>query len=436
MVKTLEQRVLSRLNWRIVPLVMLMYFISYIDRVNIGFAALTMNKQLGYSNEVFGFGAAIFFIGYFLFETPSNLIMHKVGARIWIARIMITWGVLSAGMALVKSPMSFYVLRFMLGVAEAGLFPGVIYYLSLWFPKRRRAAATAWFTAAVPISTILGSPISGALVGLPTMLGLAGWQWMFIVEAAPAVILGVVVLFIMTDRPEQAKWLKDDERSWLVDTMAEENAEKAGVAVHSPWKALIDPRVLLLGVIYFGTSTGLYVISLWSPLMIKEFGLSPLNIGLVNAVPAMFGLVVMIVWAWNSDRTGERAWHAALACLLAAAGLFYGAAFGTTLPAVLIALTIATIGVSCSKPPLWSMPTLFLSGPAAAGGIALMNAIGNLGGFVGPYMIGWIKGVTGSFSGGLYFVGGTLVFSAVLILITERARVKSAARLLAQSAAA
>lgn len=434
--KTLEQRVLSRLNWRIVPLVMLMYFVSYIDRVNIGFAALTMNKQLGYSNEVFGLGAAIFFIGYFLFETPSNLIMHKVGARIWIARIMITWGLLSAAMALVTTPMSFYVLRFLLGVAEAGLFPGVIYYLSLWFPKRSRAAATAWFTAAVPISTILGSPISGALVSLPTILGLAGWQWMFIVEAAPAVILGVAVLFVMTDRPEHAKWLADDERGWLVQAMADENAEKAGAAVHNPWKALIDPRVLLLGVIYFGTSTGLYVLSLWSPLMIKEFGLSPLNIGLVNAVPAMFGLVAMIAWARNSDRTNERAWHAALACLLAAAGFFFGAVFGASLPAVLFALTLATIGVSCSKPPLWSMPTLFLSGPAAAGGIALMNAIGNLGGFVGPYMIGWIKGLTGSFSGGLSFVGATLVLSAVLILITERARVKSAARLLAQSAAA
>lgn len=419
MENALELRVLRKISWRIIPFIMLLYFIAFIDRVNIGFAALTMNKDLGFSPAIFGFGAGIFFLGYFLFEVPSNLILHKVGARIWIARVMVTWGIISAGMAFIQGSTSFYVLRFLLGVAEAGFFPGIILYLSYWFPARRRAAVTAIFMAAAPLSTALGSPVSGALLEMHGLLGLAGWQWMFLIEAVPAVLLGVVVLFYMTDRPEKAAWLDAEERRWLVDTMNAEQAGKAATAGHGVWRGLADLRVLALALVYFGTSAGLYTLGIWAPQIIKEFGLSSLEVGFLNAIPAVVAVVAMVLWARHSDRTGERTWHVVLACLVASAGLVI-AGYSTTVIAVLAALTLVNIGISSAKPPLWSMPTLFLSGPAAAAGIATINSIGNLGGFVGPAMIGWIKDVTGSFLGGLYFVAGLLILSAILTLALAR----------------
>jgi MFS transporter, ACS family, tartrate transporter len=417
----LETRVLRKITLRIVPFVMLLYFIAFIDRVNIGFAALTMNKELGFSPTVFGFGAGIFFLGYFLFEVPSNLVLDKVGARIWIARVMITWGLISGAMAFVQGPNSFYALRFLLGAAEAGFFPGIILYLSYWFPARQRAAVTAIFMAAAPLSTVLGSPVSGALLEMHGMFGFSGWQWMFFVEAVPAVILGVVVLFYMTDRPEKAKWLRDDERRWLVNTMNAEAANKAGTAVHSVWHGLADLRVIALSLVYFGTSAGLYTLGIWAPQIIKEFGLSSLQVGFLNALPGIVAVVAMVLWARHSDRTGERTWHVVGACVLASLGLVLAGFAGTVL-AVLLALTLVNIGISSAKPPLWSMPTMFLSGSAAAAGIATINSIGNLGGFVGPAMIGWIKDLTGSFQGGLYFVAGLLVLSAVLTLILARSQ--------------
>jgi len=422
----LETRVLRKITVRIVPFVMLLYFIAFIDRVNIGFAALTMNKELGFSPTVFGFGAGIFFLGYFLFEVPSNLVLDKVGARIWIARVMITWGLISGAMAFVQGPNSFYTLRFLLGAAEAGFFPGIILYLSYWFPARQRAAVTAIFMAAAPLSTVLGSPASGALLEMHGLLGLSGWQWMFIVEAVPALILGVVVLFYMTDRPEKAKWLRDDERRWLVNTMNAEAANKAGTASHSVWHGLADLRVIALSLVYFGTSAGLYTLGIWAPQIIKEFGLSSLQVGFLNALPGIVAVVAMVLWARHSDRTGERTWHVVGACVLASLGLMFAGFAGTVL-AVLLALTLVNIGISAAKPPLWSMPTMFLSGSAAAAGIATINSIGNLGGFVGPAMIGWIKDLTGSFQGGLYFVAGLLVLSAVLTLVLARSQRKSAA---------
>jgi len=417
----LETRALRKITLRIVPFVMLLYFIAFIDRVNIGFAALTMNKDLGFSPTVFGFGAGIFFLGYFLFEVPSNLVLDKVGARIWIARVMITWGLISGAMAFVQGPNSFYALRFLLGAAEAGFFPGIILYLSYWFPARQRAAVTAIFMAAAPLSTVLGSPVSGALLEMHGLLGLSGWQWMFIVEAVPAFILGVVVLFYMTDRPEKAKWLRDDERNWLVTTMNAEAAKKAGTASHSVWRGLADPRVIALSLIYFGTSAGLYTLGIWAPQIIKEFGLSSLQVGFLNALPGIVAIVAMVVWARHSDRSGERTWHVVGACLLASLGLVLAGFAGSVL-AVLLALTLVNIGISSAKPPLWSMPTLFLSGSAAAAGIATINSIGNLGGFVGPAMIGWIKDLTGSFQGGLLFVAGLLVLSAILTLVLARSQ--------------
>ncbi|WP_437748203.1 MFS transporter [Enterobacter mori] len=412
---TIEQRVMRKITLRIVPFIMLLYFIAFLDRVNIGFAALTMNEELGFSPAVFGFGAGIFFLGYFLFEVPSNLILHKVGARIWIARVMITWGLVSGAMAFVQGTTSFYTLRFLLGVAEAGFFPGIILYLSYWFPAQKRAQVTAIFMAAAPISTALGSPVSAALLEMHGLMGFAGWQWMFVLEAVPAVVLGVVVLFWLTDRPEKAKWLNNEERGWLIATLTRENAAKQATAQHSVWKGLLDKRVLALSLVYFGTSAGLYTLGIWSPQIIKTLGISSMSVGLLNVIPAVIAVCAMVLWARHSDKTSERSLHVIGACLLAAVGLFM-AGNAATIVGVIFALTIVNCGISASKPPLWSMPTLFLSGSAAAAGIATINSLGNLGGFVGPFMIGLIKQQTGSYTWGLWFVAGLLILSSLVVL--------------------
>lgn len=421
----LEKRVMRKVTLRIVPFIMLLYFIAFIDRVNLGFAALTMNKDLGFSPTVFGVGAGIFFLGYFLFEVPSNLILHKVGARIWIARVMITWGVVSGCMALVNSANSFYLLRFLLGVAEAGFFPGIILYLSYWFPAAKRAQVTAIFMAAAPLSTALGSPLSAALLQMHGMMGFAGWQWMFMLEAIPAVLLGVVVLFFLTDRPAKAKWLTNEEREWLQGTLQAEEQSRSATGSHSSiWRWLADRRVLALALVYFGTSAGLYTLSIWSPQIIHSLGASSLATGFLNALPAILGVVAMILWARHSDRKGERSWHVITACLLAAAGLVYAGNI-TTLLGVIMALALVNIGISAAKPPLWSMPTLFLSGPAAAAGIAVINSIGNLGGFAGPVVIGIIRQQTGSYTWGLYFVAGLLILSAFIVLLLSAGNKKA-----------
>ena len=424
----IEKRTLRKISWRIVPFIMILYLIAYIDRVNIGFAAITMKEDLGFTASILGFGAGIFFLGYFLFEVPSNIILHKVGARIWIARVMVTWGIIAGGMAFVESSTSFYVMRFLLGVAEAGFFPGIILYLSYWFPARNRAGVIALFMAAAPIATAIGSPISAALLEMHGIMGLAGWQWMFLIEAIPAVILGVVVFFYMTDRPEKAAWLKPDEREWLVKTMQAEDANKGGQQQHSILRGLANPRVLALALIYFGTSAGLYTLGIWAPQIIKELGVSSMTVGLLNAIPPIISVVAMILWSRHSDKTNERTWHVALACLTAAVGLAIAASTGSMF-GLIAALTIVNVGISCSKPPLWSMPTMFLSGAAAATGIATINSIGNLGGFTGPAMIGWVKDQTGSFAGGLYFVAGLLILSTVLTLVlsfTQKNKANSA----------
>ena len=424
----IEKRTLRKITWRIVPFIMILYLIAYIDRVNIGFAAITMKEDLGFTASILGFGAGIFFLGYFLFEVPSNIILHKVGARIWIARVMVTWGIIAGGMAFVESSTSFYVMRFLLGVAEAGFFPGIILYLSYWFPARNRAGVIALFMTAAPIATAIGSPISAALLEMHGIMGLAGWQWMFLIEAIPAVILGVVVFFYMTDRPEKAAWLKPDEREWLVKTMQAEDANKGGQQQHSILRGLANPRVLALALIYFGTSAGLYTLGIWAPQIIKELGVSSMTVGLLNAIPPIISVVAMILWSRHSDKTNERTWHVALACLTAAVGLAIAASTGSMF-GLIAALTIVNVGISCSKPPLWSMPTMFLSGAAAATGIATINSIGNLGGFAGPAMIGWVKDQTGSFAGGLYFVAGLLILSTVLTLVlsfTQKNKANSA----------
>jgi ACS family tartrate transporter-like MFS transporter len=418
MMDALAGQVMRKVGWRILPFAMLLYFVSFIDRVNIGFAALTMNKAVGLSSAAFGLGAGIFFAGYFLFEVPSNLILHRVGARVWIARVMISWGIVSGATAFVHGPTSFYVLRFLLGVAEAGFFPGMILYLSYWFPASHRAAATSVFMAAAPLSTALGSPLSGALMELHGWLGLAGWQIMFLAEAVPAVLLGIAVLFVLTSRPENADWLSGEERAWLVEALKREK-QAEGARHRSVFQGMTDGRVLVLALIYFGTSAGLYALGIWSPQIIARFGLSPLHVGWLNAAPGIAAVAAMILWSRHSDSTGERTWHVVIACLVAAAGLFW-CGVTASLAGVIVALCLVNVGVSASKPPLWAMPGRFLDGAAAAAGIATINALGNLGGFVGPTMIGVIKGWTGSFLGGLYFVAGLLLLSALLTLLLAR----------------
>jgi ACS family tartrate transporter-like MFS transporter len=353
---------------------------------------------------------------------PSNLILHRVGARVWIARIMLTWGLISGAMAFVQGPTSFYVLRFLLGAAEAGFFPGIILYLSYWFPARHRAGVTAFFMAAVPISIAIGSPISGALLTMDGILGLHGWQWLFLVEAAPAVLLAGVVLVYMTDRPEKAGWLTDEERNWLVDEMRSEERQVAqDHGSHSVLRALSNPWVLSLALIYFGTSAGLYTVGIWSPQIIAQHGVGPFATGLINAIPPIAAVLAMVWWARHSDRTGERNWHVFIACLVAATGLGV-AAYTTSLVPVVLALVLVSAGVSSAKPPLWSIPTQFLTGAAAATGIATINSIGNLGGFAGPFVIGWLKEQTGDYRSGLLSVAAALIFSAALVLVLARQR--------------
>lgn len=417
----LETRVVRKLRRRILPFAMLLYFVSFLDRVNVGFAAFSMNKAIGLSPAQFGFGGGIFFIGYILFQVPSNMILYRVGARKWISRVVVAWGLVSAGSAFVIGPYSFYAMRFLLGVAEAGFFPGILLYLTLWFPARHRAVAIAAFMAAAPLSTAIGSPLSGALMELPRIAGLSDWQWLFILEAMPAVLLGFVVMKLLCDRPEDASWLDAEERDWLTTKLKQERAPAPPRSgnLKNAWAALRDPRVIGLAIIYSGTSAGLYAVGLWSPLIIKQFGFSPMAVGWINAVPSIVAALGMIAWARSSDRMLERSWHVAIPCALACAGLVWAGLAQAAIPAV-VALTIVNFGSNASKGPLWAVPSLFLSGAGAAAGIAWINSLGNIGGFVGPILIGWIKGKWGSYAGGLDAVGAMLALSAVLMLAMSR----------------
>jgi ACS family tartrate transporter-like MFS transporter len=413
----LEQRAIRKITWRLIPFLMLLYFVAFLDRINIGFTALTMNKDVGLTSQMFGFGAGIFFLGYFAFEVPSTVILHKVGARFWIGRVMITWGLVSVAMVFTRGPISFYVLRFLLGLAEAGFFPGIILYLSYWFPANHRSAVTAMFMAAAPIAGLIGSPVSGALMGLNGLLGLRGWQWLFLVEGIPAIVLGLITFRFLTDRPANATWLTPDERDWLSSAIQQEQTALKNPRSHNAWHALTDWRVLALSVAYFGTSAGLYTIGFWAPLIIKGLGFSVFRVSLLVAIPNLIAVVGMVLWSRNSDRTGERYWHAALACLVAAIGMAVAARAGSSAFLAIAGLSLTAFGVSAAKPPLWSLPTTFFGGTAAAASIGLVNSLGTLGGFAGPYMIGSTNGTTGHFTRGLYLVGGTLIVSAVTIIV-------------------
>ena len=417
---SIERTTMRRVAWRLVPFLCVLYTVAFIDRINVGFAALTMSRDLGLTPTMFGFGAGLFFVAYFLFEVPSNLILDKVGARRWIARVMITWGLISMGFAFITSANQFYALRFLLGIAEAGFFPGVILYLTYWFPKRWRGRVTAGFVVAIPIASAIAAPVSGYLLAMDGILGFRGWQWMFILEAGPAIVLGFVCLFYLTDRPEDATWLAPEQRRWLVAEMAAERGTERPHDLREIGRTLMSWPVLRLALVYFGLTTGLYGIELWLPQIVKGFGLTNIEVGFVSAIPYLLAIATMGLWARHSDRTGERFGHVALACLVGCAGLLVAGLVHTVAIPTVLFLAIAIAGVMAARPPFWQLPPEFLSGGKLAAGIAAINAIGNLGGFVGPSLIGWARDVTGSFTAGLMISAATLGVSALFTLSLMR----------------
>jgi len=418
--QALEQTTMRKVYWRLLPLAILAYFLCYLDRINVGFAALTMNKDLGLDAAIYGMAAGAFFWGYFLFEVPSNMIMEKVGARIWIARIMLSWGILSGATAFCTGPWSFVAMRFLLGLAEAGLFPGMILFFTYWFPDWHRARIISGFMVALPLAVAAGAPIStGILQGLNGVLGLAGWKWMFIGEAIPTILVGFVILLFVTDRPSLAHWLSQEERSWLISTLETERSLIEAKRKVSFWQSFWDAKVLLLTLNYFGIVGASIGMLLFLPQIVKQLGLTNMQVGWVSMIPYICGAVAMLVWGWVSDRTGERRWNLFWACIVATAGLIIaGATVGTVW--ALVGMSIAAIGFYGSKGPFWTMPSMMLTGTAAASGIAWINAVGNLGGFFGPTAVGWAKTYTGSFSGGLYALACFSLVSAIVAALWLR----------------
>lgn len=417
-------RTLAKVRRRLLPFMGLLFLVNYLDRVNVSFAALSMNADLGFTPAVYGFGAGVFFLGYFLFEVPSNLALHRFGARLWIARIMLTWGVIATAMALVSGPVSFYVLRFLLGAAEAGFYPGMILYITYWFPQRHRIQAIALFALASPLASIIGAPLSTAILDIPALQGLAGlksWQWLYIVEGIPALVLGVVVLRRLTDRPADAAWLQDDERAWLTREMAAE--ARAVEATHrmSIGQTLRDSRVLTACAGFVFNVIALYGLTLWLPLIIRGFGgLSKFEVGLVSAIPFIVAATCSVLNGRHSDRTGERKFHLLIPALIGAAGFAAAASIGNPVLAF-VALCIGQAGLWASNNMLWSVAASFLTGSTAAAGIGLINATGNLGGFVGPYAVGYVREQTGSFALPMYgLAAAVLAYGVILFGLARR----------------
>jgi ACS family tartrate transporter-like MFS transporter len=416
--ESLEQRTIAKVTSRLVPFLILCYFVAYLDRVNVSFAALTMNKDLGLSASAFGFGAGIFFLAYFLFEVPSNLFLERVGARKWIARIMLTWGLISGSMAFISGEKSFFTLRVLLGIAEAGFFPGIIFFLTLWFPAVYRARIIGYFMAAIPLSTVVGAPVSGLLLGLDGYFGLRGWQWLFILEATPALILSLVVLLYLTDRPADATWLEPDERDWLMRRLDNEHRHRESVRRYSVTQALLSPKVWALSFVYFGAVATNYGLSFFLPQIVKGFGVSNVQAGLIAALPYVVGVTGIVLWGRRSDRKLERRFHLAFPLFVASAGI----AVSTTLSNPVLkmaALSVAGFGIFGCLPVFWTYPTAFLSGAAAAGGIAMINSIGNLAGFAGPYAMGRLKDVTGTYTIGLLTLSAAGLAAVVIVLMLD-----------------
>jgi ACS family tartrate transporter-like MFS transporter len=410
----LERRVMSKATWRLVPFMCLCYLIAYLDRVNVGYAALQMKVDLNFSDAIYGFGSGIFFVGYFLFEVPSNIMLERVGARMWIARIMIVWGIISSGMLFVKTPLVFYGLRFLLGAGEAGFFPGMILYLTYWFPTAYRSRTVALFMAAAAMAGVVGNPLSGLLLDHHPEL-LKGWQWLFLVEGLPSVLLGIAVLVYLPNGPRDVRWLDAEELGWLNARLDAERAAREEKHAMSLWQALSHPRVLVLSLLYFLIVIGGYGLDLFMPqvLSVAFPHVTKTVLGLIGAIPPAVTVVVMILWGRRSDARRERRWHVALPSWWAAFGLLVA-----TLPVhpsvSVVALAFAVSGRWSSIPPFWGLPTAFLSGTAAAGGIALINSIGNLGGFVGPYLMGWFKQQTGNYDVGLRVLAGAFIVGGIL----------------------
>ena len=417
-----EDAVMWKVSLRLLPFLFLMYVLNILDRVNVGFARLGMLADLGLDEEtgekVFGLGVSIFYIGYFVFEVPSNLMLKRTGARRWLARILISWGIISASMMFINSPGSFYLLRFLLGVAEAGFFPGVILYLSYWFPARQRAKAVARFMTGSAVTGLVGQPLSGAIMQYMTGVGgLAGWQWLFLLEGLPTALLGVAALFYLTDRPEDAQWLQPAERDWLAERMRREEKHREQQHGFTLLQAMAEPRVWVLCMVYFTVSMGANTYGTFLPKILEErfAGIDKFQIGLLGAIPSIVTIVGMVLIAMHSDATGERRWHVAMPAFLAATGWIL-AAYTTSPWLVLGCLILAHLGMLSMLPPFWSLPTSFLSGAAAAGGIALINSVGNLGGFVAPNVMSQVKAATGSFTGGFLFLAVALIFGGFLAL--------------------
>ncbi len=409
-----EERIFARAAWRLIPFLGLLYVASFLDRVNVGFAALTMNADIGLDARAYGTGAGIFFIGYFVFEVPSNAIMERVGARVWMFRIMLTWGFVSMATGLVRGPHAFYFVRFLLGAAEAGFFPGMVLYLTYWFPQTTRARFIALFMTAIPLASVIGAPLSSYILTLEGFRGLHGWQWLFLIEGLPSCLLAFVTLAYLPDRPSRAGWLSAREIKIVESRLSQGAPPKRHLLA-----GLRDPRVWLLALADFGLVTGLYGIGLWLPQMIRGMGSTNFETGFIVAIPYFSSIVGMIAWGYSSDRSRERIWHVVVAALIGAAGLMGAAIVHSQFQSV-VALSIGAIGIYSALSTFWALPPSFLGGSAAAGGIAFINSISNLGGFAGPYLMGWMKSETGGYAAGMATLSLLLVAGAIVVLIVGR----------------
>jgi ACS family tartrate transporter-like MFS transporter len=430
----IERQTMRKIYLRLLPFCFVLYFICYLDRANIGFAALTMNKDLGLSAYVYGLGAGAFFWGYFLLEVPSNLILERVGARRWIGRIMISWGIVSGAFAFTQGPISFFCLRFSLGLAEAGFFPGMILYFTYWFPPLHRARIVAGFMAAIPVSLGLGAPVSTAFLQMDGIWGLTGWKWLFLGEAAPAVIFGLLCVFYLPDRPADADWLSDDEKRWLDAEMLREKQTVTAHRTFSVWQTMYNPRVLALAAIHFGQAAVSVGLAVFSAQIIKSMGLTIMQTGLTTSIPYIFGTIGMILWGNYSDRKNERRWNLTGSCTVMAIGCLVAGLFAGTWLSIL-GLSLMTIGLYAGNAHLFPLPSVFLAGPALASGIAWVNSVGILGGSVSPPVMGWLKDYTGSYAGGLYALAGFAAMAAIVSAICVR-ETPAVPRLSAEAAAA
>ena len=412
-----EEATYLKVTWRLIPLLLLCYIVAYLDRVNVGFAKLQMAGELGFSDAVYGLGAGMFFIGYFFFEVPSNIILHRVGARVWIARIMVTWGIVSGGMMFIQTETQFYVMRFLLGLAEAGFFPGIILYLTYWYPSHRRARIVSMFMTGIPLAGVIGGPLSGWIMKSWDQVNglLHGWQWMFLLEAIPSVLIGVVVYFYLDDRITSAKWLKDEERDLLQKRIEEEESDKEHVPMMQVFKS---GRMWTMSAIYFTMAMSLYGVSFWLPTIIKGMGVTDnLEIGMLSSLPWIASVFSMLLFARSADKMRERRWHVIVPMLMGSTGLILSVLLSSNHYLSFAALILACMGIVSAIPLFWSLPTAFLVGAGAAAGIAAINSIANLAGFLAPYLVGWLKQLTSSTDSGMYLLAAALVIGAAITLM-------------------